>query len=209
MTILETITGSATFSERSAKVQAFFVPTRDNGGSEMPLSSIVSANTSAFIRVAQKLGSVPAGQNMNPSVVGLFHTVNYEIPDGTVVKIFCTRSVLGNKYTGNAFIRMRVGAPFQVLKAKLTDYPKATVNEAIFRGRFDFLSPDEARALGARIPPEFERFYTRQAFTSVFTFEALAPEIEARKVMATKKIVNSSGEETVIQTVKPRRRLGV
>lgn len=209
MSILETVTGSATFTGRTAKCQAFFVPTRDNGGSEQPLGITVQQNVAAGIRVAQRLGSVPAGQGMNPKVVGEWRSVNYEIPDGTVVKIFGDRHVNGVRSIANQYIRMRANGPFWTIKVRLTEYGKASVDEATFRGRFDVLSPDEAKALGARIMPGLEKFYTRAACGSVFRYEQLAPALVERTVVQTKQVTNSEGEAVVVAVPKSRRRIVV
>jgi hypothetical protein len=80
---------------------------------------------------------------------------------------------------------------------------------ATIRGRFDVLSPDEAVALGARIPEGFRKFYTRVAVNSVFQYEVLSPALEDRKIVQTKKIENSEGEQVVIAVAKSRRKLVV
>lgn len=209
MTILETVTGNATFSQRMAKVQVFFVPTRDQGGKELPLGITVQQNPSAGVRVAQKLGTIPAGQGMDPAKVGEFRQVNYDLPDGTLVKIFCDRTIPGSRFIGNQYIRIRANAAFQEIKAQLTNYPKASINEAVIRGCFDVLSPDEARSLGARIPNGYEKFYTRQAVNGVFHYAKLQDEKQPRVVVQTKEIENSEGGKVVIQVPKSRRKLVV
>lgn len=209
MSILETQTGNASFTGRTAKVQAFFVPTRDQGGKELPLGVTVMQNAASGLRVMQRLGEQPAGQNMKSAIVGAWRSVNYEIPDGTVVKIFAERNINGVRQIANQYIRMRSTAAFRTIKARLTDYPKATLNQAVFRGCFDVLSPDEAKALGAHIPAGFERFYSRAAVNAVFVYEELAAEREARKVMEVKQIETSTGETKTIAVSKSRRKLVV
>lgn len=209
MSILETTVGQATFSGVSAKCQCFFVPTRDQGGSELPLSQTIIQNQSAGIRAVQKLGSTPAGSGMNPSVVGQFYLTNYEVPDGTLLKIFCDRNIRGNRMIGNQYIRMNSGAAFQAVKGQLTGYPKAAVTECTFRGRFDIISPDEAKAHGARIPMGLEKFYTRQAVNSVFQYEVLSPALVTPTVQETRIIANSAGEKVAVVVSKPRRKLVV
>jgi hypothetical protein len=209
MSVLECCTGNATFSQRAAKVQVFFVPTRDIGGQELPLSVAMTSNPSIGIRKVASRGVVPAGEGMNPEVVGRFMMNDYDIPDGVILKLFCTRTLPGQHSTGNVFIRMRAAGPFKEIRAKLADYPKATINEAIFRGRFDVISPEEAAALGARVPVQFAKFYYASAVRAVFNFVELAPAIEEKRVLATKVTSDSFGRETTIVTAKTRRKLGV
>lgn len=206
MPLIETTTGSETFPSASAKVQCFFVPTREFGGKELPLSQAAQVS-GGVVRLHARGGSQPAGVGMNANVVGLWHSASYELPDGALVKLFCHRSMQTNKLTGNQFIRMRTGAALREIRARLTGYGKAAISSAVFRGRFDIISPEEAAALGARIPVEFQRFYTAGAVRGVFDYEVLAEETQPRTVVETRTITDSFGEEKQIVVAKPKRKL--
>jgi hypothetical protein len=208
MPLIETTSGNETFPSASAKVQVFFVPTREFGGKELPLSQAAQA-AGGVVRLHARGGSQPAGLGMNAGVVGMWHSASYDLPDGAVVKLFCHRSMQTNKLTGNQFIRMRAGAALREVRARLSGYAKAAIQTAVFRGRFDIISPEEAVALGARIPPEFQRFYTAGAVRSVFEYGEIAPEVSPRVEVKNVVVTDSFGEEKTIAVAKPKRKLGL
>jgi hypothetical protein len=206
--LLQTVMGNEIFPSTSAKVYAFSVPTRQFPGKELNLA--LAAKAGIGITKVGTSESFPPAPGWKEEL-GRWTRTNFDLPEGSLVKIFLNKTVpFGQmRVNGNILIRMRSAAAYTRIGVILTGFTNATISRANFEGKFDILTPAEATALGASIPlhfwPSFDESIQRRAFEVTVLERETAP-VATEQV---KQVINSEGEHVAVKTVQRRRIMGV
>lgn len=206
--LLQTVMGQENFPNTSAKVFAFIVPTRLHPGKELNIA--LAAKAEIGISKVGTAADFPCAPGFKPEL-GRWTRANYDLPEGTIVKIFLNKSVpFGQaRVNANLLIKMRNNGPFMRVGAILTGAANATISRANFEGRFDIITPTQAMALGAAIPLHFLPTFDDTMIRRGFEVTELERETGSVTVEQVRETTNTDGEAVVIKTTTRRRMIGV
>lgn len=195
-------TGHENFQTGSAKSYLFVTPTRATPGKEMHIG--IASRAGGGIRQVGSPQSVPAAPGMRPEM-GKWTTCNYNIPEGTLLKLFASRSGgFGSmRIQASLFLLARDHAAFRRVSTILTGHPKATFSRVQVEGRFDIITVDEAIRLGANVPAHFRGTFDESMTRRAFEIVEVDREIAAAPVQHVEVVENSQGEE--VEVVRRRR----
>lgn len=205
--LLYAMMGMENLPDASAKSHVFVVPTArlPFGGKETHLGIAAKQRNGISATGVQTLPAAPGLRDET----GRWTQGNYTIPEGTLLKIFGQRSgAFGQmRVSASMFIQLREDAAFQSVATRLSGHQKAAFTTAPVQGRFDILTVEQARALGAEVPPVFEGQFNELLVSRVFQLTVMEGERATAPVTTAKTISNSHGEEVVVQTTRKARAL--
>jgi hypothetical protein len=195
-------TGHENFQSGSAKSYLFVTPTRRFPGKEMHIG--VAAKAQGAIRQTGSPQTVPAAPGMRPEM-GRWTTCNYDVPEGTLLKLFAVRSGgFGSmRVQGSLFLMVREHAAFRRVQTILTGHPKAAYSRVNIEGRFDLLTVDQAVALGAVVPNHFRTSFEEGMVRRAFEIIEIDREVAAPPINHVEVVENSQGE--AVEVVRRRR----
>lgn len=146
---------------------------------------------------------IPSLSNIPAEYGGQMATANYQIKDGTILKIQAKKRVghNGMMRTAVMFIRARDNAAHRIVRF----YPSASNALAMHwlgvQGRFDIITVEAAEAFGARINPA-----TRQ-MSGMNDDGVLTAEVLEEEVMAPVQMVQVKGSTKLMPVVQRRRKV--
>jgi hypothetical protein len=200
-------TGSETFPSGSAKSFTFVVPTRRHPGKEVHIGIACKERRQGFNQSgAPEFIPIAPGYKRE---LGVWTRCTYDVPEGTVLKIFAQRSGgFGEmRIQGQILIQLRAQAAYRRIGSVLTGNEKANLRHANTEGRFDILTLDDAERLGIDIPyhfrPAFDPSMVRRAFQITELEAAITPPVQVQ----TQQVTNSQGETVRVQTGRRVRAL--
>jgi len=151
----------------------------------------------------------PSRDNVRPEIGGQLFVSNWEIPEGTVMKVFAADENVPHgqlKKSAQQFFRLRADGPLNEIRVKIP----SRVDDAyrpnwIVRGRFDLLTMDEGIALGATVPKGCEVFFTDSMHRNTLEIEELAPAKVRRPTTRTKVVGTGKKKRRMTVSVKRRK----
>jgi hypothetical protein len=206
--LLTATTGFVNLPNGSAKVHLFVVPTLEHPFSGKEVNIGIAAKQKLGIRVQGAVVKLPAAPGLRDET-GTFTQATYDLPEGTVVKVFGLRSGgFGEmRVMASQFIQMRQQAAFRRMSAVLITHERVAFNRAPIQGRFDLLSPGDARNLGVQVNPMYEGQFYEGLVSRMFEIAELEPEIAAPARITPETVTNSKGEEVVVARTRKGRAL--
>lgn len=155
-------------------------------------------------RVVGKPVFEAAVAGMRAEVGGFWNRGQYELEEGTLLKVFAKRRGAWNTLIrqGCQFIQVREAAALRKLTIQtLQRAGKSRMNEVTIVGRFDLIPLHVAiKEKGVKVLPAFERMFLPSAVESVITVEELEKEKERRDVIRTNALKTTDGDEVVVRT---------
>lgn len=205
--LLNVMTGEETFPNASAKVHVFWTPQHNRRGKETHIGN-ASKEPTTGVSIIQHPRAMSAAPGYLDEL-GKWTTATYDVPEGTLLKVFMQRSSgFGTMIVrANMFIQMRERAALRQVRARLTGDSRAQFQSAVIAGRFDVLSLDEAAALGAAVPPHFRRHFEQGMVDRACELQIMEEEISPRPQVETRQISDGSGNTRTIQVVRKSRAL--
>jgi hypothetical protein len=205
MTPIETLTGDINLRYGSAKAFVFYSPRAFNAGAAEQHLGIAakSPQTSSVVRKISPFGIVtPSVSGYAPEVGGKMIRMSYEVANGEVLKVFGQRRAGAGKLTMTAcqFLRVRDTAALTEVTVRLLSDPSVTEPFAKVVGRFDLISLEEAKALGVKVLPQFEKMFHQSSVEYLFATRII--DAEKAKV----ETIQKDDGSTALVTVQKRRR---
>lgn len=210
--LISTTTGFENFQSGSTKSYVFLVPTRAhqllNKEVHLFIAARAGVTSPSAIRAVGSPASVPAAPG-HIAETGKWTTATYDIPEGSVLKVFCNRSNgFGSmRVSANMLLRVRRNAALLRIGTILTGYPKATFTRVWTEGRFDIVSPAEAHLLGVNIPPQYLGSYSESSVSRAFEVITVDREISSASTTTVQVLENSSGEQVEVTGLRKTRAL--
>lgn len=205
--MLRCTTGFENYQNGSSKTYLFHVPCTRFPGKELNIGiHAKSATNVRKIGLPNKYVPVPG---LRPEM-GQFTDTNYEVEDGTILKIFTTRSGgFGSmRVQGSIFIRCRSSGPLMRIGAILTGAERSLINRAWTEGRFDFVPVDEAERFGVPpVPMHFRGSFDESMVRRAFEIIEVEPELQPVQQPQVVVVENSKGEEVQVPRRGRRRAL--
>lgn len=160
---LATMVGSETAPAGHAKLQIFHYDPAT--GDEQPLSLVAKHKKHGVETIGRPMKNPAAPGHMDE--LGHWYVGNYSLPEGTILKVFASRSTKATRNTrlqprsgGSAslYVRLRGNGPHNRIELPLTGDPRMAYSAATVEGRFDVCDADLRQRLAIQIKPQFERF---------------------------------------------------
>jgi hypothetical protein len=201
--LIRTMTGKENWKNHSAKLQVFYSPTTP-GGREIHIGVASRDPTIAITQVRSTTNLAKPG--FRPEI-GEWTDASYEVPPGTVLKLFANKAggFGAMNLTANVFVCTREDAALNRVKLALSSDQNAYYSSVYVQGKFDILSYDDARIMGAKVMPQFKRFAAPEMVRRLFEVEVLEPQTRARPTMTTETVV--VGTQTVNVPIRRRGRI--
>jgi hypothetical protein len=201
------MTGSETMSDGFTKVYAFHVP--QGGGKE------------AFLAGASKVGGLVRAQGYpvcEGAVAGIRREIGgswtmqaYDIAEGEVIKLSVSKRAAWNSKISSAqvLIRMRSeGAHTRITIPLLARAGKSRFTEAVFDGRFEVITPQEAfAAAGVTVPSMFLRLFTLSAQETCFKVSQVEEAVKPAERIKVRVIQDNAGATVAVRERVRRRSL--
>jgi hypothetical protein len=127
---------------------------------------------------------------------------SYEVTNGEILKVFGQRRAGAGKLTFSAcqFLRVRDTAALVELTVRLLSDPIVAEPYAKIVGRFDLITLDEAKSLGVKVLPHFEKMFSQGVVEDLIVAHVLDPE------KAKVETIQKEDGTTALVTVQKRRR---
>ena len=205
--------GKENFPTASCQLWIFHVPLAAPGLPRIPEAHIWAAAKlgGSGITKASRAGAncIPASL-MGDSKLGMWNDERFEVVDGTIIKLFATRKVGWSSMQEKAviYLRARQGAALRKIDFATTRTPNISTRREIeaVNGRFDILTPGEvAQAGGIPLAGGLQPAASQVQIDRMFTLHVLSGETERTPIRVQTTVVNSSGEQVVVDTAKRRR----
>lgn len=205
MTPIETLTGEVNLRYGSAKAFVFYSPRIGAAGAAEQHLGIAakSPQTAHLVRKLSPFPTItPSVSGYAPEVGGKMIRTTYEIANGEVLKVFGQRRAGAGKLTFSAcqFLRVRDTAALVELTVRLLSDPIVAEPYAKILGRFDLMTLDEAKSIGVKVLPHFEKMFTQGVVEDLIAAHVIAPE------KAKVETVSKDDGTTAMVTVQKRRR---
>ncbi len=193
--------GNQNHTRSSCKIQSYLV---GDNGKEIHIT-MAHENLEGFTKL--NLNSQPAFESMSYAEGGFWSTLNGEVADGRIVKIFISRKrSLGIPVRLATLYRFRREAPLISLGVDCgatIGSTKNTVN--ILLGRADRITLEEAKAYGYHCNSAYEKFFDQPDEDSVIVRTQLGEGLTAEPKVV-EEVENSDGEKSYrIKKVELRR----
>lgn len=214
---ISTVTGFETFDDASAKVHVFWCPQGQYANAE---GSEVQAE--CHLNQAAKPSDPPhsSGVMKGPSTrdtsqarneLTQWYVNSYGVPEGTVLKMFGSRSTKWNerRLTASIYIRVREQAALRRIRMGLTNNELSVRSHAELTGRFDVLTVEEVKALGVPILKIYERFADPLWYGALFELVEIEPEEAIRTVVEDREVEVGEGETRRVRRIVRRRVLDI
>ena len=174
--LISCVTGSQSFRGSTGKFHVFSC-----NGKEMHINQAARVVGSGITKASRVVvQNAKAGAIAD---VGMWASGNYNVPSGTVLKIYGHRIHPARTRRGhaNAYLRCREDAALRRIVMNLWSGPGDSewAHEQVwFQGRFDLLGDDASRRrFGVVVNPMYRSMGTQEAFDSVFEAQVLESEI--------------------------------
>lgn len=210
MNNIETMLGTENFpGGMASKVWLFFAPSRAYpvATGESPIFAAAKARTHGIsqLRAGGRIAACEGGTDQ----LGWFSQTSYQVPEGAIFKLFAMRKAGGQQRIACIFIRSRAEAALCRFKVALTGYHRATMREAWVEGRFDHLSLAEAKALGVKVLPMYEKMFNPIVANAMISSMELSSQVRAAVVEEVRQVVNSDGQAVTVEQTRRKRMLDV
>lgn len=210
--LISTTTGFENFQSGSAKSYVFVVPSSAHSllskEAHIFIAARAGANSPSSIRSVGSPVSVPAAPGFIAET-GKWTTATFDVPEGTILKVFCSRSGgFGSmRVSANMLLRVRRNAALLRIGTILTGYPKATYTRAWTEGRFDIIGAEEAHLLGIAIQPQYLSSYSESSINRAFETIVVDREVSGAATATVQVVENSSGEQVQVTGFRKARAL--
>ncbi len=206
--IITTTTGNENFQTSYTKSYLFWIPCRaEPEGKEIHLTYAAKGGLHGIEKVGN-MEATPAAPGYRDEF-GKWYRCTYEVPEGTVLKLFAMRKVAeqtaGRHQTAALLLHVRENAPMYRIGVRLTGNPRASFSNVYTEGRFDVLTLDEAESLGVRVLPSRRRQF--QHVETLITLEEMSPAHEAAPVVQETTVTLPGEAPVVIRKVRRPRAL--
>lgn len=204
-------TGKEIHRDQSAVVGAFL----HNAGQEVPL--FVAAKNSNDLKPVLRgkvsaLGQqqfIQARNGVATEIGGQWVSANYQIAEGSMLKLSITKSTLGNRRACMVMLFVRPTAALRRLVVPLGLNRFSTVQSAVVEGRFDVMGWEEFTRRGASMSPVFQGMFESIVGNTLYRVEEIEPELEPLPRIVAETVQLDTGETAVVQTRARRRNLDV
>lgn len=204
-------TGKEVHREQSAVIGAFI----HAAGQEVPL--FVAAKNGNDLKPALRgkvsaLGQqqfVQARNGVAVEIGGQWVSANYQIAEGSMVKLSITKSTLSNRRACMVMLYIRPTAALRRITIPLGLNRFSTVQSAVVEGRFDVMGWDEFTRRGVSLSPVFQGMFEGIVGNTLYRVDQIEPEIEPLPRIVSETVQLETGETAVIQTRARRRSLDV
>jgi len=186
----------------SWKVQTFIV----DGEGQEHFATQATQRIEGF-NVIGKHGS-PAVDDQRTDVGGWWTTLNAQVPDGTLFKMFVSRHRLGSLPCVCATLyRVRSNAPLIRAAVQGINLQHSTRSSVVaFFGRADRVPLEEAKAIGYKSKPAYEKFFDSVDEDSLIEVDTQAEGIAKPPVTVEETIDPETGEKSYqVRKVELRR----
>ncbi len=205
MTPIETLIGEVNLRYGSAKAFVFYSPRIGGAGAAEQHLGIASKSpqTAHLVRKLSPFPTItPSVSGYAPEVGGKMIRTSYEVANGEILKVFGQRRAGAGKLTFSAcqFLRVRDTAALVELTVRLLSDPSVVEPYAKIVGRFDLITLDEAKSLGIKVLPHFEKMFSQGVVEDLISIRIIDPE------KAKVETVSKDDGTTAMVTVQKRRR---
>lgn len=194
-------------SDGFIKVYAFHVP--QGGGKEFFLAG--AAKVGGLIRAQGYPVCEGSVAGIKREIGGSWTMQAYDIAEGEVLKLFVSKrqSWSSNISTAQVLIRMRSeGAHTRIVIPLLARVGKSRFTEAVFDGRFEVITPQEAfAAAGIMVPSLYLRMFQPAAQEACFKVTKVEEASKSAERIKVKVIQDDKGATVAVRERVRRRNL--
>lgn len=207
--ILDMLTGSQTWNQSQARLNAIWVPTKAKthaGLKECHLSIAAAQNRGQTQRIKGSKATALVGLDAD---LGEFWETRYDMPEGSVVKMAAFKQEAdGFKKMANVYIRLREGAALRMMKFELpNEHGRSRYPFAYVTGHFDYITASEAEAYGVKTNPVFLKSFGKARFKLCFEDVIIEPETKEKKVIAAKEVTTGDGKKQEVMMFEKVRKI--
>lgn len=216
---VEILNGEVNLRKSQARMFCVYVPTdetrhlRDGEGFMSKIASSSGVSGNGLARCVNNPTFLPAVANKDPQIAGRFVRQTFEVCEGFMLKVCCSRKVGAAPFpkNGTMIVRFRAGAPVQKVRFAMVDEPEVTFNECFIQGAFDILTLEEALKFGATFPLKWREPFEQSRVDAVVKGidvlkESVTLKPEAKQITVTNA---TTGEKEIKTVVAAKRRRGI
>lgn len=205
--------GKENFPQASSQLWLFYVPlvgpgeTRRN---EVHLWAAAKEPATGVRKVSRGGADAVPASLIGDRQLGTWSDNRFDLPEGTVLKLFATKKTSWSSLKQSAiiYIRVRNGAALRRFHFDTTRTQRLSSRETIeaINGRFDVLTPGEVANMGGPLmPSHLQPAATRAMVDALFREEIIAPETQQVPLQVRTIMHNSEGEQVTVATARRRR----